>query len=320
MPSEDEKIKVIEKRSAPVDKNFGPVQPPTKKRVVLPVGETWRDSNIRTGSVPRFFTFLVTCLVLFQPSSSSQSFNVTKFETDPGIYFENVAKGDLITSEWKLLVYFDLNNYWMEYDGFRIIINKLNQLCERSDQMANCNEVLNQFRYDLVNIQEINGLIFSRKNYTLNRKKRGLFNFVGTMERFFYGTLDQNYADEMAVTIDKVKGNEDFLHKQIKNQSSLVDSTINIVKRQENDVRRQFEEIIREINTIKQMGQKLQLNGRFSTLAVHTSLILASYRRVQQAIFDVVTKSHHDTISTLILTPRQLLKEVSRMNSELPAI
>lgn len=318
LPTGDEKIEVIEKRSAPVDEGIGPTQPPTKKRVVLPVGETWRESNTKASAVPRLFTFLVTCLVLFQPSSSTQNFSVTKFETNPGMYFENIARGDLITSEWKLLVYFDLNNYWMEYDGFRRIINKLNQLCEKSDQMAYCNEVLNQFRYDLVNIQEINGLIFSRKNYTLGRKRRGLFNFVGTMERFFYGTLDQNYANEMADTIDKIKQNEDFLHKLIKNQSTLVDSTINIVKRQENDVRRQFEEIIREINTIKQMGQKLQLNGRFSTLAVHTSLILASYRRMQQAIFDVVTKSHHDTISTLILTPKQLLKEVSRMNSELP--
>lgn len=152
---------------------MGVVEPPAKKRAVtLPAV---KDRQSGGQSTIGLFTFMATCLLVLSPAYATQgNYNVTNFETNPGIYFEDVAKGSVVVSEWKLMVYFDLEKYWMEYDGYRVILNKLGLLCDKTGQFAYCNEILNQFRYDLMNIQETNRQIFSNKNYTFGTQKAGL--------------------------------------------------------------------------------------------------------------------------------------------------
>lgn len=77
LPTMDEQIQVVEKRAASDDGGFGPVRPPTKKRVVLPVGDTWHERNKQATGV--YLRFLLTCLVLCAGITPGRcGFNVTK--------------------------------------------------------------------------------------------------------------------------------------------------------------------------------------------------------------------------------------------------
>lgn len=339
LPVGDEQIEVRERIINPPEK-IEQVKPSTKKRKCRPIDESYSSEFIRKVNSKRkksvgLFTYTCLFVLLFLPifadkndnngfkassiSTVKNYFNISGFDHNPGLYFENVAAGNIVASEWKLMVFFDLEKYWLEYDGYRVILNKLGSLCEKTVQSTYCQEILNQFRHDLVSIQETNKLIFSHANYTLRRKRRGLFNFVGSWERFLYGTLDQNYADEMARTVEKIRNNEEHLMKLSQNQTSIIESTVNIMKKNQADVERQFRQLNQEIVELNHISGELQLSGRFTTLAVHTSLIMASYKQVQRAILDVVTRTRRDTISTLILTPDQLAREVVKIKKELPA-
>lgn len=264
---------------------------------------------------------IVLIFVFSVPSLSAEFINdfyVKKFDQNPGIYFENIGQGDIVTNSWKLVIYYDMKNYWKEYDGFKVILNKMNKLCEISTNTGYCNAVLNQLRADLMTVQYNNDLIFPRTYSKKNRSKRGLFNFVGTYQNFLYGTLDQNYADKMEETIEKAKQNEAHNLELIKNQTSVIESTVNLLKKTDKDVSDQFESVNKELNRLLLETNSIKLDGQFATLAIHTSLIISSYRQLQTAILNVLLESNNGKISPLILNPNQLEKELIFLRKYMP--
>nr|XP_044248843.1 uncharacterized protein LOC123002543 [Drosophila takahashii] len=67
----------------------------------------------------------------------------------------------------------------------------------------------------------------------INITRRSPLNIVGNIASSLFGVLDTEYAKKMSLTIEKVKTNEDYLLELVKNQTSIIDSTINIMKRDE---------------------------------------------------------------------------------------
>lgn len=100
------------------------------------------------------------------------------------------------------------------------------------------------------------------ENTGYHRTRRGLFNFVGSLHNFLWGTLDQNYAKEMSATIDKVKANEDELIKLIKTQTSIIESTKNLIKKTDQDIKDQFDSIGAKLNELSKTDSKLHLGGQ----------------------------------------------------------
>lgn len=204
-------------------------------------------SKYGTGLFAFMYIYVLLFLPIFAEKIDETKFKISPLKPNPGIYFENIGKAGLTANNWNIIVYYDMQNYWTEYDGFRIIMNKLNRLCDTSTDIGYCNAILNQLRQDFLNIQANNKLMFSNDNHSNKRSRRGLFNFVGSLHNFLWGTLDQNYADEMSDTIDKVKGNEDELLKLIKNQTSIMESTKNLLKKTDQDIKDQFEGMFKYI-------------------------------------------------------------------------
>lgn len=116
---------------------FVSVTRPPKKRVALQPMQTSEDNRScnrqNVASLPKLFTFVATCLLVLSPVSAIHgSYNISKFDAGPGIYFEDIARGDIVASQWKLMVYFDLHEYWQEYEGYCRILNKLGSLCDKA--------------------------------------------------------------------------------------------------------------------------------------------------------------------------------------------
>lgn len=261
-------------------------------------------------------------LILCIGKISSDEFVISKLNPSSGIYFENIGDGGITSNNWKLIIYYDMQNYWTEYEGFRILLNKLNKLCDASGNNSYCNAVLNQFRVNLVNIQNNNKIMFqapSVKTGRVSRSRRGLFNFVGSIHNFLWGTLDQSYADEIANIIDKVKDNEDHLLSLIRNQTSIIESTRNLMVKTDQDIKEQFDSIGNELTKLAKANYVVKTEGQFATLAIHTSLMMSSFSQIQGAILTVLLDLHNGKISPLLLTPDQLKNEVTMLRAHLPS-
>lgn len=60
------------------------------------------------------------------------------------------------------------------------------------------------------------------------------------------------------------------------------------------------------------------MGGQFATLAIHTSLMMSSYERLQRAILKILLETSNVKLGPVLLSPDQLEKEASLLKTNLP--
>ncbi|XP_037931052.1 uncharacterized protein LOC119665870 [Teleopsis dalmanni] len=108
----------------------------------------------------------------------------------------------------------------------------------------------------------------------------------------------------------------------IHNQTSIIDSTINIIKRDEvtmqsrvNHLQNEIDEFLNRIGTATEQIHVTQL---LLSLSAELTLMVSNLQHIQSEIIDVPSDTHHGKISPLLLTPEQLTKEIKRIKGHLP--
>lgn len=250
-----------------------------------------KPKRMRTTYSAAILNVLLACLVI--PSVQSAGITTQQFDSKPGIYFENIGTASFISTNWDIIAYYNLRPYWMELSALENGIKALEHLCQQSKQKSACSPILNHFKHLQAELQEDNILLGTR------RTRRGAIDIVGNIANSLFGVLDSKYAEQMSETIDAVNKNENHLLALIKNQTSIIDSTINIVRRDQATVEKKFKEIddhiTQIINRINQTGEDvhgLRINQLFTTLSIQLSLIVHNLQRTQTAVIDVLTNIH----------------------------
>ncbi|XP_075150793.1 uncharacterized protein LOC142224900 [Haematobia irritans] len=237
-------------------------------------------------------------------------------ETKPGLYFEGIGTARIATAEWKLMVYYNLIPFRSEIDNFADGIKTFSDLCKMSPHEAICNNFashLKQTRADLIQDRDI---IMPR------RLRRGALNIVGNVARSLFGILDADYAAEMDNTIQRAETDRSHLTSLLHNQTSIIDSTLNIIKEDELSLKTRIYEVQTTISTIHNQVVEDKAQQRIAhtvaLLANELTLAAARLRQVEAEIVNVLTDSHHGRISPSLLTPDQLQREINVIKAHLP--
>ncbi|KAL7726097.1 hypothetical protein ACLKA6_010144 [Drosophila palustris] len=164
-------------------------------------------------------------LLLMLPLVLAQSVSVAKFDTKPGIYYEKIGQTMRAISDWTMVIYYDLDPYWRDMKTFNSGIIEFQYLCPEVNNKPTCDSISQHYRHLYDELQMANVLM----QHT--RKRRSPFDAVGNIANSLFGVLDSNYANEMTKVIKKVQTNEEFVLSLLKNQTSVLDSTINVVKK-----------------------------------------------------------------------------------------
>ncbi|XP_037928763.1 uncharacterized protein LOC119663179 [Teleopsis dalmanni] len=156
------------------------------------------------------------------------------------------------------------------------------------------------------------------------RKKRGAIDLVGNIANAVFGVLDSEYAKNMAQTIQQLKNDDKHLLNLLKNQTSILDSTLNIMKRNQQQYQTTFELTVERLNDVKaKMLEEdkeiynLKLHQFFTAISTQLLSVTTSIQFYESAILGVLTDTNHGKISPLLLTPKQLMNEVTTMREHL---
>lgn len=265
-------------------------------------------------------TVLLTCL--FLPFCSPTSVEIQQFKTNPGIYFENLGSAEVITSDWTVITYIEMHAYWKEIEIVNGYPNLLNRACEATQSHHQCSATVKLIER-LVNAINSNNLLLTTTH--TSRAKRGAFNLVGNVARSLFGVLDAEYAEEAALTIERIRQNENHLVSQIRNQTSFLDSTINIMKRNQQDIKESFEKTEKFLNrvslniaSIQQQLDKERAAQLFNEFALQATLQLLHLQHSQDSLLDILTDTHHGKISPELISPQQLQGELLNIKANLP--
>ncbi|KAH9644308.1 hypothetical protein HF086_003807 [Spodoptera exigua] len=121
--------------------------------------------------------------------------------------------------------------------------------------------------------------------------------------------------------IEQISHNEKHLQNLIKNQTSIMESEFNILRRNENVMNKQFsfinqrlQDLAREVYEVRLVNQD---NNYITSSSLAASIILSNLRWIQQTLIGTVTDISHGRIDSHLLSPEQLSYQLSIISSQL---
>ncbi|XP_036340848.1 uncharacterized protein LOC118750230 [Rhagoletis pomonella] len=107
----------------------------------------------------------------------------------------------------------------------------------------------------------------------------------------------------------------------IKKQTSLIDGTLNVLRKTTTDVNNQFTKIDNQINNIQNLTANYFNNYRFSTsfqlITMQLQTILNECEKTQTAIINMLID--HQRINPSLIKPSQFVKEIQKIKFKLPS-
>jgi len=258
--------------------------------------------------------------------ASAPPFNITKFVNEPGIYFESFGELKFTNNDWNIIVYYNLTDYYGELTSYKRCLDRLTKICSvDNDNLTNssftkrsranmCGLIEPSFKQSLEEMEHKDQLLHHHK-VNFGRTKRGALNIVGNIASGLFGVLDDRDAARYEEEIEKLKLNNNHFTTLLKNQTSIIDATINVFKKRQEDIdnhwlvfKRQLEEALENNNQ----------NSNFLALSMHTMLLMISFKEVQDTLIEAVLDTHNRVTTTKLLTIQQLKNEVDFMSRSLP--
>lgn len=175
-----------------------------------------------------FITTLMLTLMIFPTGNAQTSakYQVTPFEANRPMYFDEIAKVQVIHDEWIVLVYYNLTNYWQTTEKVQRFVDHLSKQCGRLE-VGYCSQVTDHLQHEIKMISENNMMLLTDHS---SRKKRGYINGVGSLARTLFGVLDQNFADKYAEDIQKLQMNDDYQVELMRNQTLIIEAENSLIK------------------------------------------------------------------------------------------
>lgn len=340
-PGNDGYVRVVSLKT----KN-GIIKRPVVKLSLLPVetGETTKqegstepnstaepDTRTRSNNKPTRKTtlpnlpYIVMALTFFMSlcSVTTGSYNITTLNHNQSFYFDPISKISLVKDSWVLVVFYNMSPYWEGIQAFDKVTTFLNKTCKTTGS-EQCNIILPQLIHESKELKYYNELLMTQHVSGHSRQRRGLINGVGYLANSLFGVLDEQFAEKYSRDINLIRQNEKHLAGLWKNQTSIVESEYNLLKRTEEIMAKQHKIINKHLNTLDNISNKIQkqINNisvlqELTMTALTASNLLHNLKRTQDVLLDILTNIHHGQFNIHLLTPEQLQKELSIISGHL---
>lgn len=267
----------------------------------------------------------------------NENIKITPLKAITGIYFEDIGRVNLVSNTWQLIVYYDLENYWDEQKMYDKCLQLLKTNCNREknshtygdpqigvlsdqDKMA-CITIHEKLKLMVDEIHQKNQILYhgnqeQQKNFLTREKRSAPLNIIGNIQHALFGVLDEDFAKKYEENIHTIKKNERHLQKLLLNQTSIAEMTKNIVKKNSEDINKIAGEFSKQLEA---MSESEQAHTSFMTAAFNLILHIITYQQTQDALIGLVLDTQHGKINPLLLSPKQFVKQITEIQSHIPA-
>lgn len=259
--------------------------------------------------LPIITAMLAVCVTLSHTTrinTEMSPFNVTKFDTDPGLFFELQSDLHMSYTNWNIIAFFDLNTFTDQLFAMKNNLNKIRSTCYTKlleDNACKTMTVLLDNEYN--DIAQKNEMLRS-----LKRQKRATLHIVGDLLGDLFGIMDSRSKEQYSKDLSKITQNENHLVNLMKNHTSIIESTLNVVKDTQTEIEQQAHQIEFLSTNIEKLADHNEAYQYFYTAALYMSKLMNLYEKQQDAIINSLHDASNNNINQNILNETQLLNQI----------
>lgn len=303
---------------------------PITKICLLPIEDNQRsdeagkddDAKPSSGNPLPISTTLATILVillgLVAAVTGNMGIQVHPFQNNTIAYVEGSGEAQMVHGDWKLLVYYDLSTYFYEYDRINEGLLQWERACSRARH--NCSTVSAQFAHRARGIQDKNELLTHDFGETRMRRQIGLAlgsAALGAAGTTVYKWLTTHEANEYAQKIDELKANQIHTMTLLRNQTSVLELTANVIKQTTREMDMEHETLKKRIQDLAEASAKDEMNWHLHDIALQYELMLENYADTQNYLIDAITTAHDGHLHPLLVTPTKLNEQTKIIRQQL---
>ncbi|KAE9522146.1 hypothetical protein AGLY_017406 [Aphis glycines] len=274
------------------------------------------------------------CIMMVQGQSP---YTIEEFKNETSIFYENQGEIRIIGAHWELITYIPLSNYDLRHYQLELEIKHMDEHCKGNmtdhEMCSKYDNVLkttfNEISVQRTQMYESIGryLLPTGEHTTLRsvRSKRGLINIIGSAMKTLFGVCDEECAEETLRHIDKVEGTNERMIHVIKDQTTVVKSSIIGINSASTELNKLYIELKQKqisletnikalINNTYTLETLLLSNRIFS---IFTAL-MTQYSYETQTLSAIITAARTGVLHPSLVTPRELAAQLVDVKLNLP--
>lgn len=246
-----------------------------------------------------------------------------------GLYVEELASLRTYYTEWKLVTYINLTVYNLEYIKLHSMISLVKEICISIDEKmdndvhykSGCNQTLMQINDLMLEIEEHHSKWFLPHKIS----KRGIINPIGNLQRALFGTLDNTDAEFYLKEFEILHHNDNLQNSIIKNQTSLIQSTINMMGKLDSKINVTISHIEAVINRFigkyeSQTSTLSVLKTNANELFIHVTLTIIQFMHNQKIYLNAISLNQNNGNNPNLIPPKLFYNELKKIHSQITAM
>ncbi|XP_046403237.1 uncharacterized protein LOC124168899 [Ischnura elegans] len=261
---------------------------------------------------------------------------IEEYKQSPGLYYDSQGEAEMYSSEWKLVTYVNVT----QLEGNLAVVNTYASLTEdfcRKYQNASwihltgCRTTFHGLRNDLNRIYKLKDIMeqLTSRSRSPDRRRRGLFNFIGEVSKVLFGTLDDADALYYTGQIGNLEAENKDLLTIVKKQVTLMKSTISAVNQSLIDVEGNEKILSEGLRRLENYIDKI--TGELIDHTKYIILVLSGNEHVQQlsqaigelsyqynVVIDSLINAQKGVLQPQIISPEEIMTMFDKHKADIP--
>lgn len=241
-----------------------------------------------------------------------------------GVYVENMGILHQSTKNWNLLIHLNES----VFDEDIAIVNEestlLQQLCYKMNilHLNHCNESMIALNTDLNNVKKSLKLVKEFLSKLEIRSKRALVNAVGKLQKYLFGTMDENDEQNIHNAFESIQNNEDKIVHVVENQMSLLKHFTDKLNSTDLKLNKNFilvsESLSEMSNQISDLSNKTNTIFMFEQILDIVNVKIQHLQKELSEVLGVIRKSKHGMLHYSILYSEAFGNSIKEIQTKLP--
>lgn len=254
-----------------------------------------------------------------------KKYNIEKLDNNPGLYFSRRFSFLLATESWTIAVDYNLQELENKMKEVSSIWNEAQKLQHELKTIGSTwshhqfQQTRNTLKNTELKVKRLHEIIGAQPTPTSKRRRRGIFNVIGTGLKTLFGTMDNDDAEYLNEKISTIDSNQHRVYQLEKDQLTVVKNTVSDITHTFRDFRDNQETIIKTQNYLEQLqelsSKKIetiseQMDCHFKVLGALqiVDLVCKDLDNFVDSLNVGVDSMRHGSLSTLLLAPDDLMK------------